>query len=83
VQDVANAQRLLQVASVSFPVLADPDHSTADAYGVYNLLGDGIAAPSVFIVDKSGRIVWSYVGTNANDRPGAETILQNLPPLEP
>lgn len=81
VQDVANAQRMLQVANVSFPILADPDHAVADAYGVYNLLGDGIATPSVFIIDKSGHLVWSYVGRSAGDRPSVETILGNLPPL--
>lgn len=79
-QDVTNAQRMLQVAGVSFPVLADPDHAVADAYGVYNLLGDGIATPSVFILDESSHIVWFYVGQSAGDRPSVQTILENLPP---
>jgi len=80
VQDQAGAQATVDATHVSFPVLADPQHQVADAYGVYNLLGDGVATPAVFIIDKAGRIVWSYVGQNINDRPSNQTILANLPP---
>ena len=63
----------------SFPLLADPDHAAADAYEVFDLLGDGMATPSMFMVDLDGYIVWSYVGQHAADRPGAHTILSHLP----
>ena len=79
VHDLAGAEAVARVTEASFPILADPDHAVADAYGVYNLLGDGIATPSVFVIDTSGHIVWSYVGQNAADRPGVQTILENLP----
>ena len=62
-----------------FPMLADAAHEVADAYGVYNLLGDGYAAPTVLIIDTDGRIVWSYVGQTPYDRPGVAVILDNLP----
>jgi peroxiredoxin Q/BCP len=68
-----------QNIGVYYPVLADPDHQVSDDYGVYNLLGDGVAAPAVFIVDSDGQIVWHYVGANAQDRLGAESILGHLP----
>jgi peroxiredoxin len=79
VQDEAGAQASVGGANVSFPVLADPDHRVADVYGVYNLLGDGVATPAVFVVDKSGQIAWSYIGQNISDRPNNQTILENLP----
>jgi peroxiredoxin len=79
VHDVAGAQRVAQATGAAFPLLADPDHTVAAAYGVYNLLGDGIATPAVFIVDKQGSIVWSYIAKDASDRPTSQTILQNLP----
>ena len=63
-------------------VEADPDHAAADAYEVFDLLGDGVATPSVFIVDADGYVVWSYVGQHAADRPGADTILSHLPDQE-
>ena len=79
VHDLAGAQHVAQVTGAPFPILADPDHAVADAYEVYNLLGDGVATPAIFIVDKSGQIVWSYVGQSASDRPSVQTILENLP----
>ncbi|MBC7228657.1 MAG: peroxiredoxin family protein [Thermoflexales bacterium] len=60
-----------------FPMLADPDHRVAEMYGVYNLLGDGLAAPAVFVL-ADGTIRWSYVGQNANDRPPVAEILAHL-----
>ncbi len=60
-----------------FPLLADSDHRVAEMYGVYNLLGDGLAAPAVFVL-KEGTIRWSYVGRSPTDRPPAEEILAHL-----
>ena len=82
VQNVARAKSMREITGASFPLLADPDHAATDAYGVFDLLGDGLATPSVFIVDADGTIVWSYVGQHAADRPGADTILSHLPDRE-
>lgn len=60
-----------------FPMLADPDHRVAEMYGVYNLLGDGLAAPAIFVL-KDGVIRWSYVGQNPADRPPVAEILAHL-----
>jgi peroxiredoxin len=80
VQSVANAGRMVQVTGARFPILADPDHAVADAYQVYDLLGDGVAAPAIFIINPSGDIIWSYIGRNSNDRPSSQIILDQLPP---
>ncbi|RME37810.1 MAG: hypothetical protein D6793_03680 [Thermoflexia bacterium] len=61
-----------------YPILADPDHRVAEAYGVYNRLGDGLAAPAVFVLTKEG-VLWSYVGQHSADRPSADEILHHLP----
>lgn len=68
-----------KVIKPPYPLLADPKHRVAEAYGVYNLLGDQLAAPSVFIIDTGGRVVWSHVGQSPGDRPDAQTILKHLP----
>jgi len=68
-----------QRARVDYPMLADSEHRVSEAYGVYNLLGDGLAAPAVFVVDTDGRIVWSHIGQHPSDRPGVQTILEQLP----
>jgi peroxiredoxin len=67
------------VINPPYPLLADPDHEVAEAYKVYDLLGDGYAAPSVFVIDTEGDIVWSYVGQSPSDRPSASTILSQIP----
>ena len=76
VAPLASVNSARQTVNAAYPMLADPDHQVAQAYGVYNLLGDRLAAPSVFIIDGDGRIVWSHVGQNAIDRPGVPKILE-------
>jgi len=68
-----------QVTGAAYPLLADPAHRVAEAFGVYNLFNDNLAVPSVFVIDTDGRIVWHYVGKNSGDRPGAQAILEQLP----
>ena len=80
VQNQAGAQAMASRTGASYPILADPDHRIADAFGVFNLLNDGVATPAVFVINKSGEVVWDYVGKNINDRPPTQLILENLPP---
>ena len=68
-----------QLVKAEYALLADADHAVADAYGVFNLLNDDVATPSVFVIDPAGRIIWSYVGRDANDRPSAADILSHVP----
>jgi alkyl hydroperoxide reductase subunit AhpC len=68
-----------QLLDLPYPVLADPDHQVAEAFNVYDLLEDGYAAPSVFIIDTDGSVSWSYVGQGSGDRPSVAMILENLP----
>ncbi len=79
VQDQAGAQTTKQETGLTYPILADTTHQVAATYGVFNLLGDNVATPSIFIIDKSGQTVWSYIGQNVSDRPSNQTILENLP----
>jgi peroxiredoxin len=81
VQNQAGAQTSIKDSGTSYPILADANRDVANAYGVYNLLNDNVAAPSVFIINKSGEIAWSYIGKDINDRPTNNLILSNLPPL--
>jgi peroxiredoxin Q/BCP len=67
-----------QSRGYEFPLLADPDHAVAEAYGVYDLLGYGFAAPAAFVVDTDGHVVWSKVSRGA-DWPSATEILEHLP----
>ena len=70
---------LCESAQVPFPVVSDADHIVSEAYGVFNLLGDELAAPAVFIVDTERRIVWNQVGRPTRVAVPIATILDNLP----
>ena len=78
VAPLASVDGARQTVSAAYPMLSDAAHQVAETFGVYNLLNDGYAAPSVFIIDTDGRITWSHVGQNATNRPNAQTILQKL-----
>jgi peroxiredoxin len=72
------ARQMRDLTGAAYPLLADADHQVSEAYGVYDLLGDGLAAPAVFIIDRDGRITWSYVGEANSDRPSSEMLLEAL-----
>jgi peroxiredoxin len=79
VQNMTGAQSMDEAVRADFPILADAEHAVSGAYGVFNLLGDGVAAPAVFVIDAQGQIVWSYVGKDVADRPSPAEILAHLP----
>jgi peroxiredoxin len=82
VEDVAMGQRVTELLDIQYPILSDVEHKVVDQYGVYNLLGDSVATPSVFLIDMQGIIRWSYVGQSATDRPSDDTILGQLRGLD-
>ena len=64
-----------------FPLLADfePKGAVARSYGAYRP-DDGICERALFVIDKNGRIAWSYCSPIAVN-PGADGILQALEEL--
>jgi peroxiredoxin len=78
-QDTARAQTMAQIIGASFPILSDPNHAVADAYGVFNLLKDGVDTPSVFVIDPAGHIIWSHISKDVSDRPNSVEILTHIP----
>lgn len=82
VDDLSGAQYIVDKIGIPFPVLYDPMVDVVSDYGVYNLLGDGLATPSIFIIDKDGVIRWKYIGRSIDDRPSASPILEQLRLLE-
>lgn len=79
VQDVAEAAKSVEKSGATFPVLADADHAVTDDYSIYNLFGEEIAAPSVFIISPDGQIVWQYIAKTQPDRKSSAEILEQLP----
>ena len=69
---------LQKMVGAQFKLLSDPDGKVVREYGVFNLLGDGVAAPAVFIIGQGRFLEWSYVGKDIGDRPRAKDILDRL-----
>ncbi|HEX6291460.1 MAG TPA: redoxin domain-containing protein [Herpetosiphonaceae bacterium] len=69
-QDIFEAQATVEKTGVSFPVLADPSGAVISKFG---------SAPSVFILDQDGNIVWSYEGEHSDDRPSISNLLSHIP----
>lgn len=64
-----NLRREVTSLEIHYPVVSDNDYQTWDAYNVG-------AWPTVFLLDKQGRIRWTHVGEGNYDE--AERIIQKL-----
>ena len=71
-----------QTTGARFQILSDADKKVITSYGVLNASEhDGIAHPSIFIVDREGKIRFLHVGKDPQDRPPDETILEEVKKL--
>ena len=57
------------------------DSAVPMAYDVFDLFGDGLASASVFVIDKSGSVVWKDIGANYRHQVSARTIVEQLEKL--
>ena len=78
VDDLSQAEFAVEKLGLQFPVLEDPNGQVSSEYGVFDLLNDGVAAPSTFLLDKEGAIRWQYIGTSKSDRPANSQIIVQL-----
>jgi peroxiredoxin Q/BCP len=73
------AWSMAQTTGAKFQILSDAEKKTITDYGIVNKAEHGgIAHPSVFIIDKEGRIRYLYVGKDPSDRPPDETIITEV-----
>ena len=78
---VASHDRFRDKYDLNFPLLSDPDHAVAEAYGawgkkkMYGREYEGILR-STFVIDAEGRIERVYAKVKAADNPGQ--VLQDL-----
>ena len=77
--DLTGAAALVRQFNLPFPVLYSsglPD--VPEKYGVWELHEPNLAAPAVFLIDRTGRLVWSEISTNYRDRTSTDEIVQRL-----
>lgn len=79
VDEQSYAWSMAQTTGAKFQILSDSEKKTIAEYGIVNAAEHGgIAHPSVFILDKEGKIRYMYVGKDAGDRPPDETIITEV-----
>lgn len=66
---IENVRREVAELEIHYPVVTDNDYATWRAYDVE-------AWPTIFVLDKSGRIRWTHVGEGAYDQ--TEQVIQKL-----
>lgn len=81
VDNLDAAGQVVQELGIPFPVLYDTSRAVPKLYMVYDLLGDKLAAPATFILDKDGVIQWKYVGEVIGDRASTDVIISQLEAL--
>ena len=64
-----NVRREVAELKIRYPVVTDTDYATWRAYDV-------AAWPTIFVLDKSGRVRWTHVGEGAYDE--TEQVIQKL-----
>ena len=68
-EKIENVRREIASLNIRYPIVTDNNYATWKAYNVQ-------AWPTIFLVDKNGRIRWSHVGEGAYDE--VEKRIQNL-----
>ena len=72
--------------SITFPLLSDPGHRVIDGYGLRDPAYtkqkfDGIPYPTVYVIDKAGRVAWAKVHHDYKQRPSNQEIRAALDAL--
>ena len=75
------SRQLAESQGLDFRLLADPDLTVIDRFGVRHADGglDGdIARPALFILDRQGRVVWRELTDNWRVRARPDRLLREL-----
>lgn len=75
VDAVEKSRDLAKDLGLTFPLLSDPDLTAIRAYGVEDV-GNEIAWPSEFLIDRGGGIRWRATAQSVGTRPTSADILR-------
>jgi peroxiredoxin len=64
--------------AMPFRLVLDPEFNAVDKLGIRGSL----AKPSTYILDKSGRVRFAYVGAYTSDRPSLKCLLEQLDAIQ-
>ena len=71
---------------ITFSLLSDPDHRVIDGYGLRDPAYtdqkfEGIPYPTVYVIDRTGRVAWSKIHQDYKQRPSNQEIRAALDSL--
>ncbi len=79
VDDLQGADYAVKSLQAGFPILyTSQDPAVPKSFGVWNLHRDNLAAPSIFIIDKMGRLVWENIETGPYQRIPTDQVIEAL-----
>jgi peroxiredoxin len=72
---------------IAFPLLSDPQRRVIDAYGLQDprylkQRREGIPYPAAYVIDKAGRVAWSRIDIEYQQRPPNREIRAALDALK-
>jgi len=76
-------KRLADKENYKFSIVADDQAKISKEYNVfgipidYAMIKRELAIPSTYLIDRTGKIVWRYIGTKT-DRPKIQDILNAI-----
>ena len=76
-------KQLADKENYKFSIVADNDAKISKDYNVfgipvdYDMIKSELAIPSTYLIDRTGKIVWRYIGTKT-DRPKIQEILEAI-----
>jgi peroxiredoxin len=83
----ATNAELARDAGLAYPILADPDLKTIDAYGLRHAGagpdGADIAHSASVLIDADGVVRWTFVTRNVRVRPTPSDVLTAIDALPP
>jgi hypothetical protein len=76
-----NNARMVEKLLLPFPLLSDPRGELIRRFGLWDE-EEGVAVPSIIVVDRSAEIRYLYRGSDFADRPGDEEVFAALDGLD-
>jgi AhpC/TSA family len=76
-----NNARMVEKLLLPFPLLSDPRGELIRRFGLWDE-EEGVAVPSILVVDRSAEIRYLYRGSDFADRPGDEEVFAALDGLD-
>jgi len=76
-----NSAGMVGKLQLPFPLLSDPEGELTRLFGLWDTK-EGVALPSVVIVDQSGEVHYLYKGSDFADRPTDDEVFAGLRGLE-